>query len=174
MLQNGLSSDCEIYVCSIPPLGEDLDSSYNAIHISQANQLLREMTETTTIHKNKTSSSNKRGPTTTVHAPSMYYVPVFEECTKILRHHAHILKHQPFVSFDKWSLRRTILTSLLHYTFGISWNALGSMLYGYYIMIEGLHLNDHGAEIVARSIAATLQKLPMEDIRYSFMDEKHD
>lgn len=173
MLQNGLSSDSEIYVCSIPPLGEDVDSSYNAIHISRANQLLREMTETTTIHKNKTSSSNKRGHTTTVRTPSMYYVPVFEECTKILRHHAQI-KHQPFVSFEKWSLRRTILTSLLHYTFGIPWNTLGSMLYGYYIMIEGLHLNDRGAEIVARSIAATLQKLPMEDIRYSFMDEEHD
>jgi hypothetical protein len=38
----------------------------------------------------------------------MYYVPVFEECTKILHHHAHI-KHQPFVSFDKWGLLRTLL-----------------------------------------------------------------
>lgn len=163
LLYNGLPSNSEIYVCSIPPLGEDVDSSYNAVHVTQANELLREMIETVINQKNNSVNNEESAEL----SPSIRYVPVFEECIKVLRQHAQI-KDKKLVSFEKWSLRRTILTSLLHYTFGISWNTLGSKLYGYYIMIEGLHLNDRGAEIVARSIAATMQNLSLEDIRYSF------
>jgi hypothetical protein len=46
-------------------------------------------------------------------------------------------------------------------------------LYGYYITVEGLHLNDRGAEIVARTMAATMQNLPLEDIQYSFLKNEN-
>lgn len=168
LLYNGLSSNSEIYVCSIPPLGEDVDSRYNAIHVTRANQLIQKLIETiTTSRMGKSSANGKHSKNN----PSIHYVPIFEKCSQVLRYHAS-LRHKKLVSFEKWSLRRTVLTSILHYTFGISWNTLGSMLYGYYITVEGLHLNDRGAEIVARTMAATIQNLPLDDIQYSFL--KHE
>jgi lysophospholipase L1-like esterase len=169
LLYKGLPSTSEIYVCSIPPLGEDVDSSYNAIHITRANQLIQKMIETITTSRIDKASANQKH---SKNNPSIRYVPIYEKCSQVLRHHAN-LKHKKLVSFEKWSLRRTILTSILHYTFGISWNTLGSILYGYYITVEGLHLNDRGAEIVARTMAATMQNLPLEDIQYSFLKNEN-
>lgn len=151
----------EIYLCSIPPLGEDLDDIPNQQYVSCGNILLQ----------NVIAKFNAMYP----QQPPIQYVPVFEQMSIILRSQQQ--QQPPFqrrrpIPFEKWNLGKTIWTSYLHYTFGISWNILGKVLYGNYLLVEGLHLNERGAEIVARTVLAALMKKntkePISDLSYSF------
>ena len=158
LLTHNLSDDAKIYVCSIPPLGEDLHSEYNTIHVSRANAFIQQLVAKT----NKTNTM------------SIKYVPVFEafECTMGLHDQycedTYGKKTSP-LPFKNWTLSKTIFTALLYHTFGLSWNLIGYYLYGNFLTTEGLHMNDRGAEVIAKTIAATIQSRSVNEVKYSFM-----
>jgi len=117
------SPKVEIGLCTLPPMGEDLKS--------RANQLVRQAND---IIENVGSSA---GDEVTI-------IPVFAQLETVIEKQKRGFRWP----FDLWFLASMMQLPLYHVLGGICSFNLLSKPFGYYVMSDGLHLNERGRDIV--------------------------
>lgn len=122
----------QIGLCTLPPLGENLNHPANQI-IKQANEIIRSVAE--------------------AHSERCSIIPINERLCDAIVQRNNGGKNAS--SIDKFTLLASIMVPLYH-LFGISWKTLAGTLGGNCVLFDTLHFNEDGADIVADTVVEWL------------------
>ncbi|HXX79763.1 MAG TPA: GDSL-type esterase/lipase family protein [Ktedonobacteraceae bacterium] len=132
-LQN--ETNARIALCSIPPLGEDLDSLPNQ-RVRQFNQDIKALADELDVA----------------------YLLVYEIMEQYLRAH----QQEPGPAFDEARAGKMMMKALRYYNIrGRSWEDI-SAHHGLLLQTDTIHFNSHGANIIADLIEDWLRVQPAE------------
>ena len=135
----GTSSQMQIGIVTLPPMGENLQS--------HANQLVRQANEI--LHRIGSEPGNEK----------VSVLPLYETLESILEKKKRRSFYSLFVSFDQWRLYFVFQNILFHLTYGaFSWNFLSRWMCGYHILSDGIHLNETGAAVLVDLIVQWLMQ----------------
>lgn len=136
-----LSPKVEIGVCTIPPLGEDLNTAANMI-VQQANKIII----------NAVSSQRDDKCISIIH--------VYEEMEKVLLSNQQKKYRIPV---DNYVILFTLMSPIYHMfnrgttTSTLSWNFISSLV-GNVLLTDGVHVNERARDIIVGLITQWLQK----------------
>jgi lysophospholipase L1-like esterase len=131
------SSQMQIGIVTLPPMGENLQSRSNQV-VRQANEVL---------HRIVNDQKNDK----------VTIIPLFESLETILEKEKPYGLYAMFVSFDQWRLYLVFQSILFHLTYGaLSWNLLSRWMCGYHVLSDGIHLNERGAAVLVDLIVQWL------------------
>lgn len=117
------SPKVEIGLCTLPPMGEDLQSASNKL-VREANAL---------IERVAVAAGEK-----------VTLIPVFAELESVLEKQ----RKRWSMPFDYWLIAAALLNPMFHLmTMVATWNLLSKPL-GFVVLADGLHLNERGRDVV--------------------------
>jgi lysophospholipase L1-like esterase len=127
------SPKVEIGLCTLPPMGEDLKSAANNL-VRKANEVIERV-------------AAAAGEKVTV-------IPVFAQLESVLEKH----RQRWSLPIDYWTLACGLQNPIYHVlTMFSSWNFL-SRPFGFYVMSDGLHLNERGRDVVVDLVVEWLNR----------------
>jgi lysophospholipase L1-like esterase len=135
----GTSSQMQVGIVTLPPMGENLQSRSNQL-IRQANDVL---------HRIVRDQSNDK----------VTIIPLFETLETILEKKKPHGLYSLFVSFDRFIFFTIIQNIFFHLTYGaLTWNFLSRWMCGYHVLSDGIHLNERGAAVLVDLIVQWLMQ----------------
>jgi lysophospholipase L1-like esterase len=136
-IHQSVSSQIQIGICTLPPMGEDLRSEANQ-WIQQANTVLEQIV---------TQCNNDR----------VAIVPLYEALESIIEKKSGKKTPSWLNYVDDWRIMAIIQNVLYHVTYGYcSRNFLSNAMCGYVVMSDGLHLNERGCAVLVDCIVQWL------------------
>jgi acyl-CoA thioesterase I len=137
-IHTSVSSQIQIGICTLPPMGEDLRSEANQ-WIQRANTVLEQIV-------------------TQCHNDRVAIVPLYEALESIIeKKSGKVAPSSWFNLFDHWRIIAIVQNLLYHVTYGYcSWNCLSNAMCGYVVLSDGLHLNERGSAVLVDCIVQWL------------------
>jgi acyl-CoA thioesterase I len=134
------SPKVEIGLCTLPPLGEDLSSSYNQC-VRNANAIIERVAHSAATSDNKVS-----------------VVPLYAALEAVLEKERNKWTW-PYTYFMVAALMEYPIRFVTHFVAGLTipWNTL-CQPFGYTVLSDGLHLNERGRDILVQVVVEWLHR----------------
>jgi lysophospholipase L1-like esterase len=129
---SNISPHVQLAICTLPPLGENLNSYSNQM-IRQANGIIERLV----TEKSST-------------CPRISLIPLYHELECVILQK----KWKYSIPYDIWWLVATVMYPLYHIPHGtiLSWNTLSYLMGNHSVLSDGVHLNENGRNVLVQLI----------------------
>lgn len=124
-----ISPHVQLGICTLPPLGENLNSYSNQM-IRQANGIIERL-----VAEKST-------------CPRITLIPLYQELEKVI-----LQKQWKYsIPYDIWWWVAIIMNPIYHVSHGslLSWNTMSYLMGNHVVMSDGIHLNETGRDILVQ------------------------